>query len=100
MNQVNLVLVASVAMGFVFGLIFGIMDIEVRHCKSSAPTQTEGISTSRTLIHPPHCPSPSFTLAIVTALLQDKVGLALRNSLLHEENYCIPIGSVIGGMAG
>ena len=36
----------------------------------------------------------------MTALVQDKVGLALRNSLLHEENYCIPIGSVIGGMAG
>merc|ERR1719174_233463 len=46
-QQVHLVLIASVVMGFIFGLLFGIMDIE------------------------------------------DKVGLALRNSLIHEENYCI-----------
>lgn len=57
-EQVYLVLGTSIVMGFVFGLIFGIMDVE------------------------------------------DKHGWALRNALIHEEHYCLPVGLLIGGIAG
>ena len=57
-EQVHLVLGSSIIMGFIFGLIFGIMDVE------------------------------------------DKHGWALRNALIHEEHYCLPVGLVIGGVAG
>ena len=57
-TQVHLVLGTSIVMGFIFGLIFGVMDVE------------------------------------------DKHGWALRNALIHEEHYCLPIGLVIGGIAG
>jgi hypothetical protein len=57
-EQVHLVLGTSIVMGFIFGLIFGIMDVE------------------------------------------DKHGWALRNALITEEHYCLPVGLIIGGIAG
>ncbi len=54
----HLVLGTSIVMGFVFGLIFGVMDVE------------------------------------------DKQGWRLRDALINEEHYCLPVGIVVGGMAG
>jgi len=32
--------------------------------------------------------------------VEDKRGLALRDSLIQEERYCIPVGVVLGGLTG
>lgn len=57
-RQVYLVLGTSVLLGAVFGVVFGVMDVE------------------------------------------DARGPALRKRLLEEENVCLPIGIVMGLLAG
>eukprot|EP00916_Digyalum_oweni_P003697 GHVL01006598.1.p1 GENE.GHVL01006598.1~~GHVL01006598.1.p1 ORF type:complete len:237 (+),score=26.08 GHVL01006598.1:26-712(+) len=56
--QIYLVLVTAIAMGAIFGFIFGLMDVE------------------------------------------DALKYQIRLALLREENFCYPVGAILGGLAG
>lgn len=97
----------SVCFAFTFSLL-DVINVMTVHCNGGAPngdgTTSSSIIGSQDQVHLILLTSivmgACFGMVFGLMDVEDQRGLQLRDALIEDEEYCIPIGVVLGGVAG